>query len=384
MGGGRQQITLKPAVLRWARERVDLQPAELAKKIGVSWERVEQWEKIGKISLSQLDKLAHNTYTPLGFLYLSEPPKELDRLPIPDFRSRDSQLRHHPSINLLETVQITQRRQAWMREELLQKGADSISFVGSTSLKDQPNEVAKAMKNHLCLEKSWAVQKPTWESALRHLRDSIENARIMVIFNGVVENNTHRKLDREEFQGFALIDNYAPLIFINGADYQAAQMFTLSHELAHIFIGVAGVSKFEQLRQTENATEKFCDQVAAEFLVPSEELRTLNVSNTRECYSAVARHFKVSTIVAARRMLDLGLIDLNTFFNFYKNWKHREINKNKSGGNFWRTQKVRVGRLFGAAVGTAVGEGRLFYRDAYNLTGLREKTFDTFIEQIHE
>ncbi len=159
MGGGRQQITLKPAVLRWARERVDLQPAELAKKNNIHLKRVEDWEEIGKLSLAQLDKLAQNTYTPLGFLYLPEPPKELDRLTIPDFRSQSTQLKHRPSPNLLKTVQIMQRRQAWMQEELLQDGADSISFIGSASLADKPSEVAKAMKKHLGLEKNWASKK---------------------------------------------------------------------------------------------------------------------------------------------------------------------------------------------------------------------------------
>ncbi len=387
MNGRRQQIMLKPEVLRWARERVAYQAAELAGKIGVEPGRVEEWEKTGKISIAQIDRLAHKTYTPLGLLYLSEPPEDLDQLPIPDFRSGDSRLRQRPSPNLLETVHTMQRRQAWMREELLQDGVEPISFVGSASLEQQHDAVATAMKKHLGLAKNWAAQEPTWEYALRRLRNIVEDAGILVMFNGVVGNNTHRKLDREEFQGFALVDDYAPLIFVNGADYRAAQMFTLSHELAHIFVGAAGISKFKRLRQTENATEKFCDQVAAEFLVPSEDLREFlsNASNLTEQYGKVAGHFKVSTIVAARRMLDVGLINLDSFFTFYNRWKRKEIaeqNRGSSGGNFWNTQNVRIGHPFGAAIGRAVGEGRLFYREAYHLTGLKGKTFDKFISKV--
>ena len=389
MSGRRQQIILKPEVLRWARKRVDYQTAELAGKIGVKLGQVKEWEKTGKISIAQINRLSHETYTPLGLLYLSEPPEDLDQLPIPDFRSGDSRLRQHPSPNLLETVHTMQRRQAWMREELLQDGVEPISFVGSASLEQQHNAVATAMKKHLGLAKNWAAQEPTWEHALRHLRNIVEEAGILIMFNGVVGNNTYRKLDREEFQGFALVDDYAPLIFVNGADYRAAQMFTLSHELAHIFVGAAGVSKFKQLRQTENATEKFCDQVAAEFLVPSEDLRVLlsDASNLTEQYRKVAGHFKVSTIVAARRMLDVDLINLNDFSTFYNSnsWKRKEIanqNKGGSGGNFWNTQNVRIGHPFGAAIGRAVGEGRLFYREAYHLTGLKGKTFDKFMSKV--
>ncbi len=407
MSGRRQQIMLKPEVLRWARKRVDYQTAELADKVGVEPGQVKEWEKTGKISIAQINKLAHKTYTPLGLLYLSEPPEDLDKLPIPDFRSGDSHLRQHPSPNLLETVHTMQRRQAWMREELLQDGVEPISFVGSARvgsarvgsarvgsarvgsarLGKNHDAVATAMKKHLGLAKNWAAQEPTWEDALRHLRNIVEEAGILIMFNGVVGNNTHRKLDREEFQGFALVDDYAPLIFVNGADYRAAQMFTLSHELAHIFVGEAGVSKFKQLRQTENVTEKFCDQVAAEFLVPSEDLQVLlrDASNLTEQYGEVSGHFKVSTIVAARRMLDVGLINLDDFFAFYKRWKRKEIaeqNKGGSGGNFWNTQNVRIGHPFGAAIGRAVGEGRLFYREAYHLTGLKGKTFDKFMSKV--
>ncbi|MBI4025157.1 MAG: hypothetical protein HY360_09260 [Verrucomicrobia bacterium] len=80
-------LTLQPRVLRWARERADLDAAALAKKVGGSTtaERVEEWERTGKLTCTQARKLAHVTHTPEGFLYLVEPPD--DQLPIPDFRT---------------------------------------------------------------------------------------------------------------------------------------------------------------------------------------------------------------------------------------------------------------------------------------------------------
>ncbi len=388
MNGRRQQVTLKPEVLRWARKRVDYGADELANKVGVELEQVKEWERTGSISLSHINRLASKTHTPLGLLYLSKPPEDLDQLAIADFRRGRNDLVRRPSIDLLETVWTMQGRQAWMREELLHDEIDPVPFVSAFSLENRHDEVAGAMRKNLSLERNWAARETSWEKALHRLRDGIENARILVMFSGTVGNNTHRKLDVEEFQGFTLVDKHAPLIFINGADYKSAQMFTLSHELAHIFIGKSGVSKFDRFRPMENAVEKFCDQVAAEFLVPGEDLREFvgDKPGVQGQYARVARHFKVSTIVAARRMLDLDLIDLDLFYNFYSDWKKRETyhQRGRSGGHFWNTQRVRIGRLFGAAIARAVAEGRLFYREAYSLTGLKGKTFDKFMAQVDE
>ena len=387
MNARRQQVTLQPDVLRWARERGAYEYAEIARKIGVKQERVEEWEETGKISIAQIGRLADHTYTPLGLLYLSDPPINLDELTIPDFRTRDGRAPQKPSPNLLETVHTMQRRQSWMREELLRDGFEALPFVGSFNLANRPDEVARAMKSALNLSENWAAEYSTWEDALRYLVKRFESAGVLTMFNGVVGNNTHRKLEPKEFQGFALVDKYAPLVFINGADYKAAQMFTVAHELAHIFIAKSGLSQFENLQSSQNKIEKFCDQAAAEFLVPRAELVVSLDSDLglpEQCQE-IAKHFKVSTIVAARRMLDIELINLDAFFNFY-NERKVEANRRKKqedgGGNFWNTQNVRIGHPFGVTIWRAVSEGRLFYRDAYNLTGLKGKTFDKFMRNM--
>lgn len=122
-----------------------------------------------------------------------------------------------------------------------------------------------------------------------------------------------------EFRGFALVDEYAPLIFINGADFTSAQMFTLIHELVHIWIGEGGVSNFEAMQPLPIEIERYCNAVAAEVLVPRAELTKYwpLVRGVANPFAAIARRFKVSTIVAARRALDLDLITRDRFFEFY-------------------------------------------------------------------
>ena len=381
----RLQITLQPLVLMWARERAGFSADDLANKLNVKPERVLEWERSGKISVAQVDRLAHVTHTPVGFLHLEEPPEDV--LPITDFRTVGDRQLLRPSPDLLETVYEMQRRQAWMRGELIEDEEPPLAFVGTFTDADGPEVVADGIRANLDLVPEWAARFPNWEGALRFLRDSIESIGVLVVINGVVGNNTSRKLDPDEFRGFALVDEYAPLIFVNNSDYKSAQMFTLAHELAHIFVGEDGVSNFEDLQPVPHETEIFCNGVAAEFLIPGEVLRNFwaEINGNGDRYQTVARRFKVSVIVAARRALDLELIDRPAFYAFYRSYLAEERRRREAGGdggNFWNNQNVRVGRRFGAAVVRAVKEGRLPYREAFALTGLRGETFDRLAERV--
>src|SRR6266567_4000267 len=370
-------LTLQPKVLRWARDRARLDEPALAKKVGVGVERVKEWERTGQLTLTQAKKLAHVTHTPEGHLYLQQPPD--DKLPIPDFRTVGNQPVRRPSPDLLETVFIMQRRQAWMRDFLIEEGEDQLPFVGSATVNGSPENVAANIRQALGVALGWADEETTWTEALMHLRQRIEGVGILIAINGVVGNNVHRKLDPDEFQGFALCDSYAPLVFVNGADFKAAQMFTLAHELAHLWVGQEGVSSLEGLQPSPSAVEQFCNAVAAEFLVPGSDLKQYwpAAQQADEPYQYLAGRFKVSALVAARRALDLGLASRKQFFDFYERYQEDERRSQKrasTGGDFWKTQNVRIGQRFGAAVVRAAKEGRLLYREAYQLTGLHGGT----------
>ena len=267
--------TLAPDVLRWARERAGLAPERLAAKMQVKPDRLRDWESSGRISLAQADKMARHTRTPLGYLFLKAPPEE--DLSIPDYRTFAGAAPTRPSPDLLDTIHLMRRRQAWMRDELVEAGADPLTFVGDLRSESSSDAVAEAMRAALSLPEGWAARQPDWTSALRHLRDRADEAGVLTVFNGIVGNNTSRKLDRSEFQGFALVDSYAPLVFVNAADFKTAQMFTLAHELAHIFVGAAGLSSLGGQDLPNHDTERFCNAVAAELLVPAGEMLPLRL-----------------------------------------------------------------------------------------------------------
>ena len=324
--------------------------------------------------------------TPLGYLFLSEPPVE--KLGIPDFRTKGDRVPKRPSPNLIETLHDMQRRQDWMRDYLIEEGQDELPFIGSVRLSDSVADVASDIRRVLGLDDNWSEQCSGWENALRKLRLEIDEIGVLVAASGVVGLNNRRKLDPDEFRGFVLSDRHAPLIFVNAADSKSAQMFTLAHELAHLWLGKDALFNLVDLMPVEDDVERFCNQVAAEFLVPAEKLRASwpEADGTASPFKKLAGWFKVSPIVIARRALDLRLIDKQQFIAFYRQnqmeWEKSQRTKQSSGGNFYATQNVRLGHRFSLAVVHAAREGKLLYRDAYHLTGLRGKTFDEYAQRV--
>jgi len=232
----------------------------------------------------------------------------------------------------------------------------------------------------------WANNKD-WREAIKSLREKIDYSGILIFINGVVGNNTHRKLDIKEFRGFVLCDDYAPLIFVNGADAPAAQMFTIVHELAHIWINQTGIFNLDKSMPENKDVEIFCNKIAAEFLVPLNDLRNMydQVYNKDDLIKAITNTFKVSPIVAYRRCLDAGYFSKDEFFSFYEDYnnKFRDQRRTKAkGGDFWNTQNTRIGNKFGTLVGLAAREGRILYNDAYRLTGLYGATFDKYMATL--
>lgn len=375
-------LALQPDVLKWARERAGFAVSEYARKAKVKPEKIRQWEQTGELTFSQMEALAQHTHTPIGHLFLNKPLKE--KLSIPDFRTVGDRAVGDPSPDLLDTVQAMQRRQDWMRDELIEQGQERLPFIGQFSLKNRPEDVAVDMRKRLGLQTHWAKSIHTWQDALAILRRRVQDVGILIVLNGVVGNNGHRKLNPEEFRGFALSDDYAPLVFINASDAKSAQMFTIAHELAHLWLGLDAVSGFNATFPANDKSEQFCNKVAAEFLIPAKDFPNTweETELAADRYKQVAKQFKVSPIVAARRALDLKYISYQTFSEFYREYVRAEFKIKSSGGDFFATQHVRVGERFGRAVITAAKEGRLLYRDAFQLVGFGGATFDKFAKDL--
>lgn len=363
---------LQPRCLQWARERAGLAISDLADKLRVREDKIFAWEQTGEITLAMAEKLANKTYTPFGYLFLPEPPVET--LPIPDFRTVGTEYTPQLSPDLLDTVYDALRRQEWYKNYLISIGEDKLPYVGSFDVSNTIADAAEKIRSIISWDSESRAKQSTWEAALTQQIRLVEDAGILVMRSGIVANNTHRKLSVSEFRGFALTDEYAPVIFINSKDAKAAQIFTLAHELVHIWLGVSGVSNLNQTRPTAHTVEYFCNSVAAELLVPLRDLQAqwTGVHDHYDRISHLTRHFKVSSLVILRRLHDAGYISDEAFNRLYADElaqisiKHQD----SSGGDFYITLRARLGDRFVSALVQSTLEGSTLYRDAFRLLGV--------------
>ena len=370
-----ERVDVNPQLLRWARERAGLSIDALAGWFPSlhAWERREV-----RPTLKQLERFAKATFTPIGCLFLREAPVE--RVPIPDFRTVADARLDRPSANLLDTIYLCQQRQAWYREFVQSTGGEPVDFVGSAQPDDDISETAARIRRLLGLDIEERRRLPTWTDALRRFIGQADAHGVLVMVSGVVGSNSRRSLDPQELRGFALADSIAPLIFINGADTKSAQMFTLAHELAHLWLGSSGVSDAEALEVSGQDAERWCNRVAAELLVPIDLLQaeySERVVLSDEA-NRLARRFKVSTLVILRRVHDAGLLTRQAFRSAYAEELDRlKALRARDGGNFYLTLGTRVSQRFARAIVASTLEGQTSFSESFRLLGFKKmKTFN--------
>lgn len=373
------RVAVEPELLRWARERSGQSAARLAGK----FPKLQAWERgDAQPTLKQLEQFAKATFTPVGYLFLQQPPVE--RVPIPDFRTFASTRTGRPSPDLLDTIYLCQQRQEWYRDFARTMGESPLALVGSARVTDDVVTAAAAMRSILGFDLDERRRLPTWTEALRRFIEQADGLGILVMVSGVVGSNNRRRLDPEEFRGFALAEPLAPLVFVNGADTKAAQMFTLAHELAHIWLGETAVSDAQASEAPQHAVERWCNEVAAELLVPLASLReTYDRSAALGAeVDRLARRFKVSTLVILRRIHDAGGLTRERFWDAYEAELERLRGMPRtSGGDFYLTLGARTGKTFARALVISTLEGRTSFTEAFRLLGFKKMA--TFRELGH-
>lgn len=373
------RVPVKPELLRWARERAGFTVDMLERR----FPKVALWERgEAQPTLKQLDHFARATYTPVGFLFLQEPP--IERVPIPDFRTVANAGDLRPSPDLLDTIYLCQQRQEWYRDFVRTLRETPLPFAGSADLGDDIVGTAARIRHALGFDLDERRRIPTWTDALRRFIEQADALGVLVMVSGVVGSNNRRKLDPQEFRGFALADALAPLVFINGADSKAAQMFTLAHELAHVWLGQSAVSDAEAFSVPEQRVERWCNAVAAELLVPLAALRDAYdpAAGPASEKDRLARIFKVSTLVILRRMHDAGAIDRSAFRLAYEQELRGLLDLPPgSGGNFYLTLGARASKRFARSVVVSTLEGRTPFTEAFRLLGFKKMA--TFHEVAH-
>ncbi|MDQ0706253.1 Zn-dependent peptidase ImmA (M78 family)/DNA-binding XRE family transcriptional regulator [Pseudomonas sp. W3I7] len=370
-----QTAYINPAILFWSRQRAGLSEAQVAKGLMVKLERLKEWEGGQSLpSFHQAQKWAAIVHVPFGYLFLRAPPPE--HLPLPDLRTLGGVLPDKPSLNLMDTVKDVLRKQDWYLEYLQDHERSPLPFVGSFTSRSAIKDVVADIRRVLGVTDAFA--RMGYEDYVRALVSGAEEAGILVMRSGVALGNTHRKLDVSEFRGFAISNPMAPVVFINSADAPTARLFTLMHELAHIWIGSTGVS--DGSNQSARQEEAFCNAVAGEFLAPENVFRAHWGSDVHweENLGPLAGRFRVSTLVIARRARDLGYISNDQYGTYYRRILQEYRDKEGSGGDYYRTAAIRNSTRLSKAVLAEAQSGRILLRDAGKLLGVQPAKLKTY------
>lgn len=365
----RNYAFINPDILIWARRRSQLSQSVLAKKLSTSAETLNKWEMGQKApTIRQAQAIAAKTHIPLGYLYLNEPP--IERLDLPDLRTVNGIQPNSPSSELLELAALMRERVSWYAEYLRDQGLTSNNCVGRRSSTEDVNQIVNDIRRTLAIsEGDYSADQDKY---LRLLIKKIEQAGILVMKQATIRN--HRHLSVSEFRGFAISDPLAPLIFINFADVSCARLFTLIHELAHIWLGQSGISDAHP--DTDKAIEIKCNAIAAQFLVPEDQFLSSwqNERSWMENILQLRRQFRTSRWVIARRAESLGKITLPQYREYTAELRaeyvEREKNR-KDGGNFYITKKSQISKPFSKAIVSEALSGKLLLREAGQLLDMR-------------
>ena len=380
---------ISPPVLRWARLRSHYDVDSLATKLTVKSDKVMEWESgDSKPTFTQAQKLANTLHIPFGYLFLQTPPTDI--LPLPDLRTMDDRFLDGYSVDLKEVIYDVLRKQDWYRDYRKELEYPELKFMGKYKINTDTDVVSDDITKSLKLTMDDRINARNWEEFFNLLIEKAEALGIWIMRSGKVGNNTHRILDVEEFRGFTIIDTLAPAIFINGADAKAAQIFTLVHELAHLWFGASGVSNIDFRKTKEsiqNSYEQKCNEISAEVLVPKKIIvKFWDAKNSvAENVDKLSKYFRVSNIVVARRALDLGIIIPDDFFEFYyaqiDRWK-KQKDERESGGSFYSNIPIAVGRKFSYDVLYSVYSQNLLMRDGARILGLNPTTLNRFAKEV--
>jgi Zn-dependent peptidase ImmA (M78 family)/transcriptional regulator with XRE-family HTH domain len=377
----RVKALITPSVIRWARERAGLSLEDAARRIRRPVEDIKAWESGASLpSISQARKASEVYRRPLAVFYLSEPPKDFETLrdfrSLPDTEPRD----FSPQLALL--IRMTNYRQEWMHEFLLKEGFEPLSFVGSTTVSNSPRDVALDILRVLGLSPQEQRDCNTRHDALRLWIQKAEAAGVFVF--------RQRHIALVEARGIAFSDSIAPFIFVNSGDSRAAQIFTLAHELAHLWLDLSGVSNLELHGRTldvqSHSVETFCNKVAANAVLEEQIFQQEWVSQDHhwpieDRIQQISGALKISEEVVARRLLERGIISQDLYQELRQSYQDRweklefrerqRLKSSKGGPSYYVTSVARNGYAFTQTVVGAFMSGDILGRDASSLLDVK-------------
>lgn len=377
------RVPVSPDVLLWALYRAPDPDA-----VASAFPGVDRWVSgEAEPTVKQLHDFAARTGTAYGYFFLPNPPAI--ELPVEDLREGFEGERYRsPSVNLLAVLHQSLRRQDWYRDYAIDNGFAEVAVVGRASGMTPP-EAAANMRRELNYEVRNRVGN--WNDQRKRLLTAFEALGGLTVVTSMVENNTHRPLDVDEFRGFSLIDDMAPLVFVNARQTINGQLFTLAHELAHVWRGIGGISDEDLRYEPQSEIERWCNRVASEFLVPGADLRerypAVSGLGLTAQIERLSSDYRCGTLVVLQALRRDRLYEFEDFQADYDAEVVRlrgfERSESGPGGQFNYNQPYRIGtRLSHALISDAMA-GRTRFTDAARLMSFKSmKNFDSYASYL--
>ncbi len=375
------RVDVAPSVLSWALDVTGADDEALHRRF-----KVDEWLSADvRPTLKQLQDFAKAAGVPFGYLLLSAPPEWA--LPVPDFREGFDGA-PTPSANLIAVIGQSQRRQEWYRDYALGIGAEPLAFVGSAATTDAI-DAAAWIRSALNFEV--AERRGTWADTRKALLRAFESLGGLTVATSMVDNNTRRPLDENEFRGFALVDDIAPLVFVNTHQTLNGQIFTLAHEFAHVWRGASGIGNEDPRSDGQSEIERWCNAVASEVLVPRADLESRHAAvasaQLTEALDALARDFRCGTLVVLQALHRTGVRRIDNYANAYDHEVARlrslSTASEGGGGDHYNNQPFRVGERLSRALIADALEGRTTIEEAMRLMSMKSlSTFDEYARRL--
>lgn len=370
-------VNIQPAIISWALSQTSEE--KLGEKLV---ENIKHWlDGTKSPTFNQIEDFSKKSHIPLGYFFLKTPPVE--QISLLEYRTLDSVELTHPSRNLIDIIHEMEAVQEWMVNYRKEWNYDTISVVGSLKGITDINVIANVIRSDLGLNVDWYRECTNSSEAFNKVRILLEECGIVVMMNGIVGKNTHRALDVNEFRAFAMVNEWAPLIFINGADSAGGRLFSLFHEIVHLWIGENDL--YNDRRYSANGVkplEVICNAVAGELMVPKKAFIEKWNNNTNDDIHVMIKElagiFRCSGSVIARRALDNKKIDKNVYNRVITEAIEAYIQSKQeksSGGDYYRVARSKLDGVFVRALCESVNSGRTSFTEAYRLTNTTSKTF---------
>ena len=383
-------VNISPSILDWVWQQVDATSSAKAKDYLTKWRNGEQTP-----TFNQIEEVSRITSIPLGYFFLDTPPEENTKFV--EYRTIDSVALNKPSRNLIDTMHDMDMIQEWTRDYLIANDSSKIPFIGKYAGETDINFIANEVRRILSLKLDWYKDKKikTAEDSFRVIKNAISNNGVIVMISSTVGANTHRLLDIDEFRAFTMIDDIAPLIFINSNDSANGKLFSLLHEFIHLCMGENSLfndrySNGKNVKQIET----ICNAVAAEILVPKTIFErewncAINQYDKEQVIHILARIFVCGQTVIARKAYDLRFINYALYDKiakaavaYYIETKKRKKEKQQGHPGYYTTKASQIDKRFIFMLAHSVVEGKTLYSDAFRLTHTNRSTFESLINKI--